>query len=235
MNGKETEKSEHTAEAVDQGDAPVTQSQLNQILNHAMAHFDQRQRETMQNAVHQMQTSLQSLQHNQSTSQPLSSSSSTSTSHPTSTTHSPTMPGIIKLPKPSFFTGAAKSDVETWLFEVEQYLMSYGVTVDAQKVAFAAACLKGLALQWWQYHCTLHSGVNVLNITWNAFKEEMRKRFQPVEASRTARVNLRSLKQGNKTVLEYCGAFYDQLQLIHDMSEADQVENFMAGLNPYRK
>src|SRR5438105_9520677 len=73
-----------------------------------------------------------------------------------------------------------------------------------------------MAIQWWQNHCILHPG---LRLTWEQFKDEVRKRFQPIEASRTARVNLRNLKQGNKSVADYCSAFYEQLQLIHDMSE----------------
>lgn len=182
------------------------------------------QQETMQN-VHQMQASLQHLV-SQST-HPLNGASSSSSTPPL-VPPTTSIPGYIKLAKPSLFTGAAKANVETWLFEVEQYLLAYGVNNESQRIAFASASLKGLALQWWQNHCILHPG---LGLSWAEFKEEVRKRFQPVEASRTARVNLRSLKQGNRSVTEYCSAFYEQLQLIHDMSEADKVENFMMGLS----
>lgn len=200
-------------------DILVSQAQLNQ----AMAHFARMQQETMQN-VQQMQASLHQL------------TAHTSHSHngaippqaPQPVPPTTSIPGFVKLAKPSLFTGATRANVETWLFEVEQYLMAYGVTNDSQRIAFAAASLKGLAIQWWQNHCLLHPG---LGLTWEQFKEEVRRRFQPVEASRTARVNLRSLKQGSKSVSEYCSAFYEQLQLIHDMSEADKVENFMMGLN----
>lgn len=200
-------------------DMLVSQAQLNQ----AMTHIARVQQETMQN-LQQMQASLHQLtahtvhSHNGANPQPAPQPVPPTTS----------IPGSIKLAKPSLFTGTTKANVETWLFELEQYLMAYGVNNDSQRIAFAAASLKGLALQWWQNHCLLHPG---LGLTWEQFKEEVRRRFQPVEASRTARVNLRSLKQGSKSVSEYCSAFYEQLQLIHDMSEADKVENFMMGLN----
>lgn len=220
----ESEKSECSQSEATNGDAPVSQSQLNTVLNQ----FAQMQRQTMQE-VHQMQTSLREvLSSNQSHAQPTSAASSAPPSNPSLVPLTARIPGYIKLAKPSLFTGAAKANVETWLFEVEQYLMAYEVDDDSQRIAFAAASLKGLALQWWQNHCILHPSQR---LSWQQFKEEVKKRFQPVEASRTARVNLRSLKQGNKSVAEYCSAFYEQLQLIHDMSEADQVENFMAGLN----
>jgi hypothetical protein len=212
-----------TSIATGSGDTPVSQSQLNQ----AMAQVARMQQETMQN-VAQMQASLQ---HLVSLSPPSLSGvnvTASSSSIPNLVAPTASIPGYIKLAKPSLFSGAVKTNVETWLFEVEQYLLAYGVNNESQRIAFAAASFKGLALQWWQNHCLLHPG---LGLTWGQFKDEVRKRFQPVEASRTARVNLRSLKQGNKSVQDYCSAFYEQLQSIHDMSEADKVENFMMGLN----
>ena len=64
------------------------------------------------------------------------------------------------------------------------------------------------------------------------FKEMVKSRFQPIAAARTARANLRSLRQSGKSIAEYCNAFYKQIQLISDMSEADKIDNFMNGLVP---
>jgi len=197
-------------------------------FNTALAQLSHMQQETMQN-VHQMQTQLQQWAARTASPSTATAASSQQPSHPSSLIPpNHLVPGNIKLTKPSLFTGATKSNVETWIFEVEQYLTAYGVTDDSQRIAFACASFKGVALQWWQNQCLTHPGVR---LTWNQFKDEVRRRFQPIEASRTARVNLRNLKQGNKSVADYCSAFYEQLQLIHDMSEADKVENFMIGLN----
>lgn len=200
-------------------DTPVSQAQLNQ----AMMQLARMQQDTMQN-VHQIQVSLQHLQsHN-----PYSSTGSSSI-NPLLVPPTTSIPGYVKLAKPSIFTGATKTNVETWLFEVEQYLIAYGMNSDSQRIAFATSFLKGLALQWWQNHCITTPG---LTLSWSQFKEEVRNRFQPVAASKLARVNLKYLKQGNKSVADYCSMFYAQLQLITDgMTEADKVEYFMSGLS----
>ncbi|MGH2639177.1 MAG: hypothetical protein ACRDF4_07865 [Rhabdochlamydiaceae bacterium] len=196
---------------------PVTLTHLNQLYSQ----FSQLQQETMQN-VHQIQVSLHDIQ------------SQTHHTHNTDTGSLPAshiiivpIPGQIKLPKPSLYTGAVRTNVETWLFEVEQYLVAYACNIDSQRIAVATGSMKGLALQWWRSECMTNPG---LVISWEEFKERVRRRFQPVAASRTARANLRSLKQGNKTVAEYCGMYYEQIQVINDMSEADKIENFMYGL-----
>lgn len=193
---------------------PVTLTHLNQLYTQ----FSQLQQETMQN-VHQIQVSLHDIQ---------------SQAHPHNTdtgslpvSHIVPIPGQIKLPKPSLYTGAVRTNVETWLFEVEQYLAAYGCNIDSQRIAVATGSMKGLALQWWRSEYVANPG---LVISWEEFKERVRRRFQPVAASRTARANLRSLKQGNKTVAEFCGLYYEQIQVINDMSEADKIENFMYGL-----
>ena len=217
-------------------DASVSRGQFEQ----AIAHLARVQQETMQD-VHQMQITLtrylQQQTSSTNTNTPPSSAgtlSSASSSTPTNTINvSPPaqpVPNHLKLAKPSLFTGVGKANVETWLFEVEHYLVAYGVVIDGQRIAFAAASLKGLALQWWQSRCYDHPDEQ---LTWIEFKKKVQERFQPVEAARTARDNLRALKQGNKSVTDYCSLFYEQLQMIHDMSEADKIQNFMYGLQPW--
>ena len=129
------------------GDAVVSQQQFNQ----ALAQVERMQRETMQN-VHEMAEAIDVSpflpSHPLSGAPPIPS--------PQFVPPSTVIPGLIQLAKPSVSTGAVKANVETWLFEVEQYLMAYGVDDDSQRIAFAAASLKGLALQWWQNHCILH-------------------------------------------------------------------------------
>jgi len=203
------------------GDTVVSLQQFNQ----AMAQVAQMQQETMQN-VRGMQEAINRISSSSPQLQPLSGAPSIPPAQ--FIPPSAVIPGFIKLAKPSLFTGVVKANVELWLFEVEQYLVAYGVSIDSQRVAFASGHFKGLALQWWQNHCIQHPG---LTITWDQFKSQVRTRFQPIEASRTARVNLRALKQGSKSVEQYCSVFYEQLQLIHDMSESDKIENFLYGLN----
>ena len=138
------------------GDTSVSMTQF----SHAFNQLVQMQQETVQN-VHQMQAQLQELFSGPTQGQggtvhqggrvhqaPTSLSGvqnqpSQSLSHvpPTSS-----IPGSIKLAKPSLFTGAIKANVETWLFEVEQYLTAYGVKDHSQMIAFATSSFKGMAV-----------------------------------------------------------------------------------------
>jgi len=118
------------------GDTSVSMTQF----SHAFNQLVQMQQETVQN-VHQMQAQLQELfsgptqgqggrVHQSSPSlSGVQNQPSQSLSHvpPTSS-----IPGSIKLAKPSLFTGAIKANVETWLFEVEQYLTAYGTNCGSQ-------------------------------------------------------------------------------------------------------
>ena len=135
------------------GDTPVSMSQFNQVLNQ-LAHMQQ---ETVQN-VHHMQSQLQQLlAHPQDEAktqggtvhqpqQPLSGVVNQPSHTPVHVPPSSSVPSHIKLAKPSLFTGVTKANVETWIFEVEQYLSAYGISVESQKIAFASASFKGMAL-----------------------------------------------------------------------------------------
>ena len=142
-------------------DTPVSMTQF----SHAFNQLVQMQQETVQN-VHQMQVQLQEMFSGPTHQGGIVHQAPTSLSgvqnqpsHPPS--HVPptsSIPGCIKLAKPSLFTGAIKTNVETWLFEVEQYLTAYGVKDDSQMIAFATSSFKGMAVQWWQNHCMTHPG-----------------------------------------------------------------------------
>lgn len=70
--------------------------------------------------------------------------------------------------------------------------------------------------------------------TWETFKLDIFKRFQPVEANQLAREELQSLNQwsfsGKNSIQEYCSKFTEVVERISDMSEADQIQNFIRGL-----
>lgn len=207
--------------------APENSAVSKQEFHLALAQMGQQHQQAMQ-SIQQVQEFISRLAITSTTapSGAPHSSQLPSTRHVTPSPH--VLPGFMKMQRPSVFKGELDSNVDTWLFEVETYITAYGVTDDAQKIAFATAYLKGLAVQWWQSRCSTFPGQT---ISWDQFRKEVRERFQPIEASRTARVHLRGLQQGRKTISQYCSAFYEQVQLIHDMSEADKMEHFMFGLN----
>jgi len=139
------------------------------------------------------------------------------------------MPAAVRVAPPSTYNGLRQVNVETWLFEVFQYLTLCGVKEDEQRIALASSYLKEAALQWWVGLCR---DPNSVPHTWDAFGVALRSRFQPVAASRTARAQLRALSQGSMNVADYNNKFYSLVQLIPDMSDADQVELFISGLRP---
>jgi hypothetical protein len=132
----------------------------------------------------------------------------------------------VKISPPSTFTGARSLNVENWLNEMKHYLTLCGVLGEEQQVAVAASYLKETASQWWQSRAQLANPPR----NWSTFVSAVKDRFQPLAASRTARAQLRILRQGNLSVSDYSSKFNSLVQLISDMSQADQVELFIYGL-----
>jgi hypothetical protein len=216
-------------------DAPVTNAQFSAML----AQFAQSQSE---NIHQQVQSALQQFQQHQQQQHyvPPPPPTAPQATHASSAANIPSMsnfhhaspltavPIHIKLAKPNHYNGALSTNVDTWLFEMEQYLAGSFVNDDAARITIASTYLRDLASTWWYQICQVERAPPT---TWVEFKEALKSRFQPIAAARTARANLRNLKQGGKSVAEYCNAFYKQVQLISDMSEADKIDNFVSGLN----
>jgi hypothetical protein len=133
-----------------------------------------------------------------------------------------------KIATPDLFHGNLKVNVTNWLFEMDRYLNLSKVTADAERVQIASAYLKGLASQWWQGLC--QQQLAPLN-SWDGFIHSVTERFQPIAASKTARAQLKALQQGPlMSVAEYTEKFNALVQLIPDMNQADQVQNYVDGL-----
>jgi len=220
-------------------DTPITLSQVNGLMNSAMGQMleelARQQREGIQQqvqaavqaAVHQFQQHQQQPQVPSSSSASSSSSSAANLVNSSSLSSLGSLPSMVKVAAPGNFTGAQNINVDTWLFEMNQYLTVCGVLTDEQRIAVASSYLKEAALQWWLGRCRLP---NIPPRDWLSFVAALKERFQPLAASRTARAQLRGLRQAGMTVAEYSYKFNNLIQLITDMSEADQVELFVYGL-----
>ena len=213
--------SQESSSSSSNGEAPITASQMNQMLS-------QFARSQQENVNLQVQSALQQFQ------QSLNSSSAASSAARNQGDRSPpiivsSIPSHVKLAKPDLYTGAPNTNVDTWLFGIEQYLAGSGITDDATRITFSASYFRDIATTWWFQKCKVEQTPPT---NWVEFKEMVKSRFQPIAAARTARANLRSLRQSGKSIAEYCNAFYKQIQLISDMSEADKIDNFMNGLVP---
>jgi hypothetical protein len=102
----------------------------------------------------------------------------------------------LKPKVPDTFSGDAKLDVETWLFQMLQYFLACQVMDDARRVVFAGQLLRGNAALWWR---SLHenNGVDAIN-TWDAFGEAIKLQFRPVNLLKKARDELNNLAQRDR-------------------------------------
>jgi hypothetical protein len=137
--------------------------------------------------------------------------------------------GQAKPPKPDTFDGRSLKSIEQWLFEIEQYLQLTHTGAE-HWVNICSSYLRGSAATWWR---KCYQDAKTLNkeISWNSFKQSLLQRFRPIEASKTARSILDTLRQTG-SVSGYCDAFLRQIQLIDDTSVAEQIHCFTRGLKP---
>lgn len=232
LNGQNPPPSAPPAES--QIDIPITVGHMNTMMTQMLNALGQQQREAVKEMVQaavQVAVNQRLPQHQPSSyapeTRPASSTSSSSSSSSSAAGVALNLPKSVKVSAPSTYNGSRSINLETWFFEMYQYFNLCGVNDEQQRIALASSYLKEAALQWWVNLC--RSPLSVPQ-TWVAFTTAVRERFQPIAASRTARAQLRALSQGTLSVADYSTRFYSLIQLIPDMSDADQVEQFIYGL-----
>jgi hypothetical protein len=146
----------------------------------------------------------------------------------------------VRPPQPSTFDGVKfstdnKSNAYHWLAEMQQYLLVANVS-DDRSVVVASAYLKGMALHMWQAEQAKPDDdpTKVVCHTFHQFREWFLSHFQPIAASKTARHELRQIRQGKRSVAAYCQEFLRIVQLIPDMALPDQIDQFVFGLSDRR-
>ena len=140
---------------------------------------------------------------------------------------SPSTPRIdIRLMQPSAFHGTASSNANQWLMEVERYFTAVDLRADDKRIVYASTFLKDAASVWYFTVSPEWSHAPL----WSTFKARFLSRFQPIAAAKVARAQLRLLKQKYR-VAGYSQEFLRLIQLIPDMSLADQLETYLIGLH----
>jgi len=139
-------------------------------------------------------------------------------------------PPRTKIPAASNYAGSAHT-LDNWLREMEQQFDWYGYNSHAERVAMAAAQLRGSALDWW--HALDPQEKQLLRVSFADFEQALRKRFQPVDSAKTARLALDQLTQGAKqSVHDYTAQFRRLLSAVPSMSADDRVHRYVQGLRP---
>jgi len=198
-------------------------SQVQQALQQMQAQLQQ-QDHLNQQLQHQLQQQAQQLQ--QAAAAVAAPAAAPAAAAPQQHAHS----RRAKIPAASNFHGTA-SLLDGWVREMRQQFDYYQYG-EADSVAMAAAQLRGVALDWWSAQLSAAEQAP-LRVSFAAFEQALRARFQPVNSAQTARLALDSLRQGAKqSAADYISAFRRLLVSVPDMSEADKVHRFVQGLRP---
>jgi hypothetical protein len=132
---------------------------------------------------------------------------------------------IKNVGKPEHFTGDYKSNPETWLTTMYEFMLLTNIPHHLF-VSFAVTYLREQARVWWS---SLTNEVRIENQYWDAFTKLLLRKYRPVDQSRTSRIQLQTLKQIS-SVSSYNNVFSTIMQNIHDMSTADQLHHYLHGL-----
>lgn len=135
----------------------------------------------------------------------------------------------VRLTQPEVFDGinTSKFNADTWLAAWELLFRAESVTSDREKIMIVATRLSGMATLWFTKTIL---NKPVLENNWEEFKRVFLQRYQPIDASRTARSILRNLRQHNNTIDYYTNTFSRLLMQVGEMSEEDKIESYIDGL-----
>jgi hypothetical protein len=125
------------------------------------------------------------------------------------------------------YDGASGAKLDEWLDELGAAVDLFHLN-DREAVDFAASRLRGAARQWWNTLGVDRASINGAM----SLGRGLRARFQPITAERTAREQLRALRQSSRGINEYIAEFQRLRALLPDMSEADALFAFESGANP---
>lgn len=126
------------------------------------------------------------------------------------------------------YDGASGPKLEEWLLELERAVRLFHLN-DREAIEFGMSRLCGAALQW---SLALDSTQQTALTDVKAFASALRARFQPVTAARSAREQLRGLRQGGRPVNDYISDFQRLVALVPGMNEEEALFAFESGLQP---
>lgn len=136
----------------------------------------------------------------------------------------------VKVPLPPPFKGEVGFMVDQWLRHLTRMydFKAEDFPTTKSRILYAVMFFQGAAMDWWDKIPTVEKDTIV---TWEKFVEVLHSRFRPMQAAMLARARLANLKQTG-AVPAYVNLFLRELTPITDMSMADQIFNFRAGLKP---
>lgn len=130
-----------------------------------------------------------------------------------------------QLCKPDEFKGDNKSDTDTWVSQMRNYLHLLGVP-PSQQVPFVSTYLKGAAATWYS---TLPVTERALFVDFESLAKAILSRFRPLDIVAQARRQLIKLTQTG-SVHTFNEQFMKLMQLIPTMHKAEQINCYRSKL-----
>lgn len=136
---------------------------------------------------------------------------------------------LLRTYKPPAYSGEKGEELDTWIFQLEEYFATVGNVTDQQKIRIASLLFKGQTAEWWR-------DVNARSAeqrpsTWTAFVQTLTTMFMPIGRSKLARDKLAVARQRERDTLAFYTNYMRRLYLaIPDMAEGEKVDRYVRGL-----
>jgi hypothetical protein len=135
-----------------------------------------------------------------------------------------------KIPSPTQFSGKIGGAMVEFILQIENQFSYYAAEFPAgnnvNMIQFALSWVSEEVRTWYRSYVASN---NNAAMTWSEFKAAMLLRYQPIDSSHKARTNLDSAKQTG-SVQVYTEYVQKQMALIKNMSDDDQVHQYIRGL-----
>lgn len=136
---------------------------------------------------------------------------------------------LLRAYKPPTYSGEKGEELDTWIFQLEEYFATAGNVSDQQKIQIASLLFKGQLAEWWR---DVHNRpVEQRPSTWEQFVQALTGMFMPIGRSKLARDKLAVARQRERDTLAVYTSYMRRLFLaIPDMAEGEKVDRFVRGL-----
>lgn len=138
------------------------------------------------------------------------------------------LPSAKTICRPEMFEGRRQGEkLEEWVYKMDMYLRAMQVPENL-RVLTAVSFFQGNAMTWWR---ALIGAADPTTVTWANFVAQLRNEFLPVNSVKVAADKLERLKQTG-SVANFVKEFRTLALLIPDLSPAEKLRRFLAGLKP---
>ena len=130
---------------------------------------------------------------------------------------------------PTFGGDQDKQNLDTWLFQVEQFCDAAGIADQGERVLLAAMRLTGHAAAWWRDLCQVP---DQRPTQWQQFRDRITAMYQPVSRAQLARDKLAKAMQ-IRSLEQYITYMRELFFAIPGITEDEKMDRFKRGLNRY--